>query len=127
MLLLFSAWVPDVQATCVINIDVKNMGKAPLSVRLVTTHTAVTLKGERWRSLKKGLWFGQTDRFGLNPGETKGDKYVATFKCQAERRYRVYYVCLAGVNKDKAFVDYYPSLANWTTHLLFTIPLRHCN
>ena len=127
MLLPFGMWVPDVQATCVINVKVKNMGKARLSVMNVTSHSAVKVKRGLWKPLKQGMWFGQTDRFGLDSGETKGDNYMATFKCKAERRYRIYYICLSGVNKDKPFVDYYPSSATWTTFQTFTISLRQCN
>ena len=73
---------PDVQSTCFLNVQVMNIGSVSLSVQFIISHTAEKLQGGAWRSLKKGMGFGQTNNFGIDSGETKGDKYLANLNAE---------------------------------------------
>jgi len=114
-----------VAAGCKMNVFVENRGDYKLTVYRSQGRTAAKTQGGIWRSLKNGGWM--TQMFPLEPGEKKGDEYAAAFSCGKKRRFRVFYMCNGGNNKDKTFTEYYPGPTSWSTTQTLTIKLTQCN
>jgi hypothetical protein len=116
----------EVNAGCNINIYVKNGGNNKIRVMNSMLYSSVRNKTGTWRALFKGGWFHNAGTIDVNPGETKGDGYIADFSCSAERRYKIDYQCYEGSYKGSFFTTYYPSADGYTTDQNVTINLKNC-
>lgn len=127
-------WATDVQAGCKLNVYVQNAGKYPVDVFNFKNNdeTGVKSKMGFWRALINGNWRPATrgdlgvERFSVLPSKRKGDDYDAGFRCGANRRFRIKYMCMSGPNRGNHFTEYYPGQKSWTRRQTVTIPLRQC-
>ena len=119
-----AGWTGSAQAGCVLNLSIKNIGEHRLQV--YPRSSSVRNKRGFWRTLTKGYWFQEYTTVRLNPGQLRGNGYLANYKCAKPRRYKIYYKCLEGPKRGAELATYYPSAEGFTTRQTLTIGLRHC-
>ena len=119
---------PEGYAGCQLHVYVKNGGKNKVAVYNNPIHpeTGVRNKTGTWIALVIGGWFKGDSSIDVQPSETKGDVYSATFSCSAHRRYRIKYQCVEGPYTNSYFTTYYPSADGYTTEQNVTILLTNC-
>jgi len=110
-------------AGCNINVGVRNGSATPIKV---FDSSKVKSRGGTWRRMSRGYWGAFTDgSFDLGPGETYVDGYLATFGCNARRRYLFIVQCrnqATGIMSEQYL--YYPSPNGWTRMQSFTKTLN---
>ena len=120
-------WTNSVQAGCHITLTVQNTGTFPITLHADLSR--VKVKKGLWKILARPLrrnWLGM-ESIDLEPGESKGAVYRATFRCKARRRYQIHYSCQSGPQKGHTVVQYYPVQRHeWDKTKDLTILLEKC-